>query len=99
MEREIGPRRLQIIITDEENGEEIARANGVETMILLIAPDIMEAEAYRHLLLGDTDSGIQLLFDVFGDIADKIGRGTTIDLSDVMDDRLLLEVTEGLLIQ
>jgi len=99
MDRETRPRRLQILITDEENGEEIARANGVETMIILIAPDAMEADAYRHILLGDTDLSIQLLFDVFGDIAEKIGRGTTMDLTDVLDDRLLLEVTEGLLIQ
>lgn len=99
MGSETVPRRLQIIITDEDNGEEVARANGVETMIVLIAPDALETEAYRHILLGNTDAGIQLLFDVFGDIADKIGRGTTADLTDVLDDQLLLEVTEGLLVQ
>ncbi len=99
MTRNSSPRRLQIVIKDEESGEEVARADSVETMILLMAPDIMNAEGYRHILLGDAELSVEMLFDVFSNIADKIGRGTTLDLTDILDDRLLLEVTQGLPIQ
>lgn len=89
-------RRLQIIVSDEETGEELASANGVETMILLIAPDTMRQEAYRHILIGDATSSVEILFDIFRDMADRVGRGMTMDLTGSLDDRLLLEMTEGL---
>jgi hypothetical protein len=89
-------RRLQIIVSDEETGEELASANGVETMILLIAPDTVRREAYRHILIGDAASSVEILFDVFRDMADRVSRGMTLDLTGSLDDRLLLEMTEGL---
>jgi hypothetical protein len=89
-------RRMRIIVSDEETGEEVASANGVETLILLVAPDTSQDEAYRRILIGDADLSIQLLFDIFKDISDSLGQGTMMDLTDLLDDRLLLEVTEGL---
>jgi hypothetical protein len=89
-------RRLSIIVSDEETGEEVASATGVETMILLVAPDTNRDAEYRRILIGDVDLTVHILFDIFQDIADRLGQGTTLDLTDVMDDRLLLEMTEGL---
>jgi hypothetical protein len=89
-------RRLQIIVRDEETGEEVTRATGVQTMILLVAPDTSHDEAYRRIILGDADLGVQILFDIFQDVAEMLGRGTTLDVAEAMDDQLLLEMTEGL---
>jgi hypothetical protein len=90
------PHRMRIVIRDEETGEEVASASGVETLILLVAPDDRQDTRYRRILIGDADLSVQLLFDVFRDITEKLGQGTTMDLTDVLDDQLLLEVTEGL---
>lgn len=89
-------RRLQIIVSDEETGEELVSAGGVETMILLIAPDTARHETYRRILLGDAESSVEILFDIFRDMADRVGRGMTMDVTGFLDDRLLLEMTEGL---
>ena len=89
-------RRMRIVITDEETGENITVATGVETLVLLLAPDTVGSRPFRHVLIGDAAVSAELLFDVLRDLTDKIRRGTTLDLSDAIDDRLLLDVTEGL---
>ena len=90
------PRRLQIVVSDEETGEEVAVANGVETLILLLAPDTSDEQDSRRILIGDADTSVQLLFDILNAVTERMERGTTIDLSQVIDDHLLLEVTEEL---
>ena len=89
------PRRLQVVISDEETGEEVASADGVETLILLVAPDGSRA-GYRRILLGDPETSVELLFDILQDVSESVERGTMLDLSEVLDDRLLLEVTDEL---
>jgi hypothetical protein len=91
-------RRMRIAITDEETGEEVATATGVETLVLLIAPDTPSGRNFRRILIGDAEVTAELLFDILHDVADKVRRGTMIDLSDAIDDRLLLDVTEGLVL-
>lgn len=90
------PRRLQIVVSDEETGEEVAVANGVETLILLVAPDTSEGQDYRRILIGDADTSVQLLFDILNEVTERMERGTMVDLSQVLDDHLLLEVTDEL---
>lgn len=89
------PRRLQVVVSDEETGEEIASAEGVETLILLVSPD-SSREGYRRILLGDPETSIQLLFDILQDVSESMEHGTMLDLTEVLDDRLLLEVTDEL---
>jgi hypothetical protein len=89
-------RRMRIAITDEETGEDVTIATGVETLVLLLAPDAEGGRAFRHILIGDAGVSAELLFDVLRDLTDKVQRGTMLDLSDAIDDRLLLDVTEGL---
>jgi hypothetical protein len=90
------PHRLQVIISDEETGEEVATAYGVETLVLLVAPDTARDYEYRRIVLGDPETSVQLLFDILQDVSESMEHGTMLDLSEVMDDRLLLEVTEEL---
>ena len=89
------PRRLQVVISDQETGKDIASAEGVETLVLLMAPDGSQ-EGYRRILLGDPETSVQLLFDVLQDVSESMERGTMLDLTEVLDDRLLMEVTEEL---
>jgi hypothetical protein len=84
------------VVSDEETGEEIAIADGVETLVLLIAPDTLENEEYRRILLGDPEMSVQLLFDVVREVTERVGQGTIMDPSDFLDDHLLLELTEDL---
>jgi hypothetical protein len=91
-----GVRRLRIVISDEETGEEIARATDVETLVLLVAPDALRNDKYRRILLGDPDLSAQLLFDILRDVVERIGRGTAMDLADGLDDHWLLEMTDDL---
>lgn len=98
MDKQEKPRRLRVVVSDEETGEELASATGVETLVLLAVPDTRRDERYRHILMGDMEAGVQLLFDVLQDVTDRIGQGTTMDLTGVLDDRMLLELTEGLLV-
>lgn len=90
------PRRLQVVVSDEETGEEVATAYGVETLVLLVAPDTSRDQEYRRILLGDPETSVQLLFDILQDVSESIEHGTMLNLSEVLDDRLLLEVTEEL---
>ena len=89
------PRRLQVVVSDEETGEEVASAESVETLVLLVAPD-RSREGYRRILLGDPETSVQLLFDILQDVSESMERGTMLDLTEVLDDRLLLEVTDEL---
>ena len=90
------PRRLQIVVSDEETGEEVAVANGVETLILLLAPDTNQEQDYRRILIGDPDTSVHLLFDILNEVTERMERGVMVDLSQVLDDHLLLEVTDEL---
>lgn len=90
------PRRMQIVVSDEETGEEVAVANGVETLILLVAPDTDQDQDYRRILIGDADTSVQLLFDILNEVTERMERGVMVDLSQVLDDHLLLEVTDAL---
>lgn len=90
------PRRLQVVVSDEETGEEVATAEGVETLIILVAPDESREQGYRRILLGDPETSVQLLFDILQDVSESMERGTMLDLTEVLDDRLLLEVTDEL---
>jgi hypothetical protein len=89
-------RRLRIVISDEETGEEVTSATGVETLVLLVAPDTMQKERFRRVLLGDPDLSVQLLFDILKDVVERLGQGTITDLTDGLDDTWLLELTDGL---
>jgi hypothetical protein len=89
-------RRLRIVVSDEETGEEVATASGVETLILLATPDTLNNHEVRHIFMGDVERSFELLFDVLRDVADTVERGTVFDLSDALDDHLLMEVTEEL---
>ena len=95
MTKRYKPRRLQVVISDQETGEDIASAEGVETLVLLMAPDRSQ-EGYHRILLGDPETSVQLLFDVLQEVSESMERGTMLDLTEVLDDRLLLEVTEEL---
>jgi hypothetical protein len=90
------PRRLQVVVSDEETGEEVASAEGVETLVLLVAPDSSRDQGYRRILLGDPETSVQLLFDILQDVSESMEHGTMLDLTEVLDDRLLLEVTDEL---
>jgi hypothetical protein len=96
MKSRIKPRRLQVVVSDEETGEEVATAYGVETLVLLAAPDTSRDQEYRRILLGDPETSIQLLFDILQDVSESMEHGTMLNLTEVLDDRLLLEVTEEL---
>jgi hypothetical protein len=91
-------RRMRITITDEDTGEEVAFAAGVEALILLLAPDTAGARDSRRILIGDAEMSAELLFDLLQDVTEKVRRGTMIDLSDAIDDRLLLDMTDGLVL-
>ena len=90
------PLRMRIIVSDEETGEEVATATGVESLIMLTAPGGLRGENYRHFLFGDAELSVQVLFDIVRDVTERIMRGTVVDLSDVLDDDLLLEITQRL---
>lgn len=90
------PRRLQVVVRDEETGEDITTASGVETLVLLVAPDTERDQEYRRIVLGDPETSVQLLFDILQDVSASIEGGTMLDLTEVLDDRLLLEVTQEL---
>jgi hypothetical protein len=92
-------RRLRVVISDEDTGEEVASATGVETLVLLVAPDTMQNEETRRILVGDPELSIQLLLDIVRDVSQRIGQGTIADLTDHLDDQLLVEMTDSLIWQ
>jgi hypothetical protein len=88
--------RMRVAITDEETGEEVAVASGVEALVLLVAPDTRSGRRFRRILLGDAEMSADLLFDILHDVTGRIRRGTVMDLSKAIDDQMLIDVTEGL---
>lgn len=90
------PRRLRVVVSDEETGEQVATAYGVETLVLLVAPDTSRDQEYRRILLGDPETSVQLLFDILQDVSASMEHGTMLNLAEVLDDHLLLEVTDEL---
>jgi hypothetical protein len=90
------PHRFIIVVKDEDTGEEVATASSVETLVLLVAPDVPGGEPHRRLFLGDMSLGVELLFDAARDLAEGLEHGTLLDYTDMMDDQLLLELTDGL---
>lgn len=92
-------RRFRVVVTDEDSGEEVAVASGVETLIVLATPDTLRGAEYRRILVGDADVSVQLLFDVVQSVTERVTTGGLGDLDDLLDDRLLLDVTDGLTLQ
>ena len=88
-------RRLRVVVTDEETGERVVLATGVETMALLVAPDTLRGEDYRRVVVGDTDLVQSLLLDTLDDVMEWSGNEALLDLSDLLKD-LLEEAVEGL---
>jgi hypothetical protein len=90
------PRRLRIVVSDEDTGEEVASASGVETLVLLVAPDTSQNEEYRRILVGDPEMSVQLLLDIVREVTGRMGQGTIVDPSDILDDQMIMDMTEGL---
>jgi hypothetical protein len=87
-------RRLRVVVTDEDTGECVAMATGVETMALLVAPDTLRGEDYRRVV-GDTDLVQSLLLDTLDDVMEWSGNEALLDLGDLLKD-LLEEAVEDL---
>lgn len=96
MSKQERPRRLRVVVSDEETGEEVALATGVETLVLLVAPDTLGNGRFRRILLGDPDLSVQLLFGILRDVVERIGQDPAVALTDGLDDEWLVEMTEGL---
>ena len=88
-------RRLRIVVTDEETGERVALATDVETMVLIVAPDMLRGEEYRRVVIGDVELVQSLLLDTLEDVMEWSGSGAVLDLSDLLQD-LLEEAVEDL---
>jgi len=84
---------LRIIVTDEGTGEHVATATGVETMVLIVAPDTLRGEEYRRVIIGDLDLAQSLLLDTLKDVMAWSGRGAVLDLSDLFQ-KILDEALE-----
>ena len=89
------PRRLRIVVTDEETGEHVIVATGIETMALVVAPDTPHSEEYRRVVLGDLELVQSLLLDTLEDVLQWSGSGAEIDLDDLFQE-LLEEALEDL---
>jgi hypothetical protein len=90
------PRRLRIVVSDEETGEEVIVATSIETLVLLTAPGAMEDEDGLRVLVGDMEMSVRLLVEILKEVSERLRQGTVMDLTAVMDDHLLVEITEGL---
>lgn len=89
-------RRLRVVVSDEETGEEVTTASGVETLIVQAVPDTARDHEYRRILVGDLETSVQLLVDLLSEMTGSMGQSTIVDLNQILDDHLLLEVTEEL---
>ena len=87
--------RLRIVITDEETGEHVATATGVETMVMVVAPDTLRGKKYRRIMVGDMELVQSLLLDTLENVMERSGSGAVLDLSDLLLD-LLEEAVEDL---
>ena len=91
------PRQLRIVVSDEETGEEVVAASGVEAILMLLAPDTLHGEPIRRILIGDISLSVELVLDILQEgVAARLGLGTLGDLTDLMDDELLVQLTEEL---
>jgi len=81
-------RRLSIVVVDEETGEQVAVATGVESLVLLVAPDTKQGERYRRVIVGDLESAQSLLLDTLQDILELSGDGLVFDLSGLFQELL-----------
>jgi len=92
------PRRLRIVVTDEETGERIIVTTGVETMALVVAPDASHGGEYRRVVVGDLDVIQSLLIDTLEDVLHWSGSEAvtdSVDLDDLLQE-LLEEALEDL---
>ena len=89
-------RRLRVVVTDEETGETVATATGVETMALIVAPDTLRGEEYRRIIIGDLELVQSLLLDTLKDVVEWSGSGTVLDLSDLFQEILNRALQEAL---
>lgn len=92
-------RRLRIVVTDEETGEHVTTATGVETVALIVAPDTLRGEEYRRVIIGDLELAQSLLLDTLKDVMEWSGSGAVLDLSDLFQeilDEALEEAIEDL---
>ena len=83
---------MRVVVTDEETGERVATATGVETMALIIAPDTLRGEEYRRVVVGDVELVQTLLIDTLKDVMEWSGGGAVLDLTGLFE-----ELLEGLL--
>ena len=81
-------RRMRVVVTDEETGEHVIIASGVETMALVIAPDKLRGEEYRRVLIGDLELALSLLLDTLEDVLEWSGREAVLDLGDLFEELL-----------
>jgi len=89
-------RRLRVVVTDEESGEHVATATGVETMALVVAPDTLRGEEYRRVIIGDLELAQSLLLDTLKDVTEWSGSGAVLDLSDLFQEILDEALEEAL---
>ncbi|HDQ71698.1 MAG TPA: hypothetical protein ENN19_06330 [Chloroflexi bacterium] len=87
------PRRLRVVVIDDETGEEVTMAAGIDTMVLIVSPDTLRNRAHRRLLVGDARVIQDLLLDTLDDVMVWNGEGAMIDLSCLIED-LLAEAVE-----
>lgn len=95
MSRTDSPRRYRIAVHDEETGEEVAAATGVETMVLVVAPDLVGIESFRQITVGDPEDSLNLLVEVVKDVSEQL-QDLALEPGDGIDDNMLLEMTDGL---
>jgi hypothetical protein len=79
---------LSIVVIDEETGEQVAIATGVEALVLLVAPDTVSGESYRRVIVGDLESAQSLLLDMLQDVLELSGDGLVFDLSGLFQELL-----------
>jgi len=88
-------RRLRIVVIDEDTGERVATATGVETMALVVAPDTLRGAEYRRVVIGDTGLVQSFLLDTLEDVMEWDGGGSVLDMSNLLQG-LLEEAVDSL---
>ena len=88
---------MRIVVFDEDTGEQVAAAVGVDTLIWLVDPDGPFGDEARRIIVGDIDQSVHLLLEILKTgMPDEIEHGSIIDLADVMDDDWLMRMTKDL---
>ena len=97
MKRQGETRRLRIVVLDEDTGEQVAAAIGVDTLIWLVDPDGPYGDEARRIIVGDIDQSVHLLLEILkAGMPDEIEQGGIVDLADVVDDDWLMRMTKDL---